>query len=107
MDKTQNYLSKKKRSFIIVSCIMLVLVLLASAFAVKIAYQLPWSYDMTATRLFTLSEQSLSVIDALTEPVEIGAVYSAGSEEMMVQSLLDEYAKASELITVEYIDAVK
>lgn len=107
MDKTQNYLKQKKRSFIVVTCVALVLVLLASVFAVKIAYNLPWSYDMTATRLFTLSEQSLSVIEGLSEPVEIGAVYSAGSEEMMVQSLLDEYAKASELITVEYIDAVK
>ena len=107
MDKTQNFLKKKKRSFIVFTSIMLVLVLLAAVFAVKIAYKLPWSYDMTATRLFTLSEQSLNVIGSLTEPVQIGAVYSAGSEEMMVQSLLNEYDEASELISVEYIDAVK
>ena len=107
MDKTQSFLKKKKSSFITITSIALALVLLVAVFAVKIAYKLPWSYDMTATRLFTLSEQSLTVIDSLTEPVEIGAVYSAGSEEMMVQSLLHEYEKASDLIKVEYIDAVK
>ena len=107
MDKTQTFLKKKKRGFIIITAISLALVLMIAVFAVKIAYKLPWRYDMTSTRLFTLSEQSLAVIDSLTEPVEIGAVYSKGNEEMMVQSLLDEYEKASDLISVEYIDSVK
>ncbi len=107
MDKTQSFLKKKKRSFIIITSITLVLVLIVAVLGVKIAYNIPWNYDMTATRLFTLSEQSQTVIDSLTEPVQIGAVYSAGTEEMMVESLLDEYDQASEMISVEYIDAVK
>ena len=89
MDKTQSFLKKKKRSFIIITSITLVLVLIVAVLGVKIAYNIPWNYDMTATRLFTLSEQSLTVIDSLTEPVQIGAVYSAGTEEMMVESLLE------------------
>lgn len=105
MDKKANTLKGKKRRFYLVSAVSCVLVIAIVAFAVLISYQIPWRYDMTAQRIFTLSQQTLDVLDGLEETVQIAAVYPEGQEEQMVVSLLDEYEKASDNILVEYVDA--
>ena len=66
---------------------------------------IPWRYDMTAARLFTLSDQTVRLLAGLEESVYIAAVYPAGAEDMMVSSLLEEYAKAGARIMIEHIDA--
>ena len=105
MDKKANTLKGKKRRFYLVSAVSCVLVIAIVAFAVLISYQIPWRYDMTAQRIFTLSQQTLDILDGLEETVQIAAVYPEGQEEQMVVSLLDEYEKASDNILVEYVDA--
>ena len=105
MDKTQQLMKQKKRRWALSAAVTVLLVLLVAVFAVKLAYKLPWRFDMTAQRIFTLSGQSTALLDGLDQEVRIAAVYPRGSEEMMVASLLEEYEKASDLITVEFIDA--
>ena len=105
MDKTQRIMRQKKRRFALVTAVTALLALAVAVFAVLLAYELPWRYDMTAQRLFTLTPRTQAVLDGLGADVTIGAVYAAGGEEMMVQSLLAEYEKASGRVTVEYIDA--
>lgn len=105
MDKKPQALRAKKTRFTLLTLVSLVLVTAIVTFAVLIAYQLPWRYDMTAQRIFTLTEKSTAILGELTETVQIAAVYPSGQEEMMVQSLLDEYQKASDSIVVEYVDA--
>lgn len=105
MDNMTQPLRKKKFRFALITLLSLLLVTAIVTFAVLLAYRLPWRYDMTAQRIFTLTEQSSEILDGLTETVQIAAVYPTGQEEMMVQSLLEEYRKASDNIVVEYVDA--
>jgi hypothetical protein len=75
-------------------------------FAVLLAYEVPWSFDLTKDKVFTLSRQSLDVLADLQEDVLIAAVYPGGREDPLVRSLLHEYAKAGRgKIEVEYADA--
>jgi len=75
-------------------------------FATLLAYQVPWSYDMTKDKVFTLSEQSLEVLSRLESPVRIVAVYPTGHEDPMIRSLLAEYSRVGRgRIGVEYVDA--
>ena len=78
MDKKANTLKGKKRRFYLVSAVSCVLVIAIVAFAVLISYQIPWRYDMTAQRIFTLSQQTLDILDGLEETVQIAAVYPEG-----------------------------
>ena len=105
MEKKANTLKGKKRRFWLLTAVSSVLVIAIVSFAVLITYQIPWRYDMTAQRIFTLSQQTLDILGGLEEPVQIAAVYPEGQEEQMVTSLLDEYKKASDNIIVEYVDA--
>lgn len=75
-------------------------------FATLLAYRLPWSYDMTKDKVFTLSEQSLEVLARLPGPVKIVVVYPTGREDPMIKSLLVEYSRAGRgRISVKYVDA--
>ncbi len=87
------------------SLITSVIVLGILVFATLLAYELPWSYDMTKDKVFTLSEQSLQVLSRLESTVKIAAVYPSGREDPLVKSLLLEYSKAGRgRIAVEYVD---
>ncbi len=94
-----------KQKLYISAAILLALLIVLLTFLVKLAYLIPWRYDMTEQRLFTLSGQTVEILGELPTAVEILAVYPTGYEEMMVQSLLEEYGKATDLLKVRYIDA--
>jgi len=101
-DKPNN---TRKRRFQIATVLSTAAVLAIAVFAVLLCYKLKWSYDMTTERLFTLSDQTLSALKDLDEPIRIAGVYPKGEEEQMVVSLLDQYQKNSNQVSVEYIDA--
>lgn len=100
-DKSCN---RNKRKFRITTAISAAVVIAIAVFTVLLCYKINWSYDMTVERLFTLSGQSVKVLDSLDEDVRIAGVYPAGKEEKMIVSLLNEYVKATDKISVEYID---
>ena len=95
----------EKRRFFLVSGITVVLVIAVAAFATLIANRVPWAFDMTAGKVFTLSDQTRQALADLPAPVEIIAIYPRDGVDPMVQSLLDEYGKASPNVDVKYIDA--
>ncbi len=95
----------QKRRFLLFAVITVVLVLAVVLFATLIAYRVPWAFDMTAGKVFTLSDQSRQALAGLTQPVEIIAIYPRDGADPMLASLLAEYAKASPLLDVKYIDA--
>jgi ABC-type uncharacterized transport system involved in gliding motility auxiliary subunit len=105
--KTDKSYNINKRRFRIITAISTVVVIVIAVFAVLLCYKLDWSFDMTIERLFTLSEQSVKVLDDLDQQVRIAGVYPTGKEEQMVKSLLDEYVSTSDRISVEYIDIEK
>ncbi|MGA2477434.1 MAG: GldG family protein [Spirochaetia bacterium] len=75
-------------------------------FITLLAFEVPWSYDMTRDKLFTLSGQTREVLSRLTGRVDIAVVSPAGAEDPMTRSLLAEYARAGRgRVFVEYVDA--
>ena len=95
----------QKRRFLLTATITLVLVVAIVVFATLIAYRIPWAFDMTAGKIFTLADQSRQVLAGLSDPVEIFAIYPRDGADPVVTSLLSEYAKASPMVDVKYIDA--
>ena len=71
-----------------------------------LAYEVPWSFDMTKDKVFTLSVSPWMSWPTWKATVNIAAVYPSGHEDPMVRSLLYEYSKAGRgKIAVEYADA--
>lgn len=95
----------QERKFRVGALVMTALILVTAVFASLLAYSLPWSYDMTTSGIFTLSEGTKDILAGLDEPVRIGAVYAAGKEESMVKALLTKYDAASDQVEVEFLDA--
>lgn len=90
------------------------LVLLVNWFAAWAFARLPESarpwlrYDLTATRAYTLSEQTQRVLGALSdedEPLELIGVYAADTPQARaVDELLDEYAATTDAVLVRRFD---
>lgn len=63
------------------------------------------TWDLTRAQLFSLSEQSLSVVGGLQEPVRILAFYGVGHpDRQQVEDLLHKFTDASKQVTVEWVD---
>lgn len=105
MKTETNSIFQQKRQFAITSTVTMALMVIIAVFATLIAYRIPWIFDMTAGKIFTLSEQSQDVLAELTTPVEIIAIYPRDGADPMVFSLLNEYSKVGSKISVDYIDA--
>jgi len=90
------------------TAVILVVIIAIIAFVNIIADKLPWSYDMTMDKVYTLTEQTHKVVNGLTKPVNITAFYKEGSEDATVKALLDQYKKAARgKINVSFVDAEK
>ncbi len=100
--KDKTFIKKLNSAFIILAVI-------AILFLINIlADMLPWSYDMTAEKIFTLSEQTTNVLSRLDSEINIVAFFEEGSEDQTVKVLLDEYRKfGNGFVKVEYVDADK
>jgi hypothetical protein len=101
----QSRLLQQERRFNISASITLALIIAIVVFGTLIAYRLPWSLDLTAGKIFTLSEKTKQIVSSLDKPVEIIAIYSQDAVNPLIASLLDEYQKAGSNLKVEYIDA--
>ena len=60
-------------------------------------------WDLTASRQFSLSDQTKKVLQELKEPVRI-RVFARTEEFQRFRDRLDEYTYQSKQVTVEYID---
>ena len=85
-------------------------VLIVAAIAVAanvLAGALPggWTqYDLTATQLFTLSDQTTRLVQDLDTGVEIYWVVQSGGEDDTLGTLLDRYDGLSDQLTVTKVD---
>lgn len=64
------------------------------------------SFDMTADNLYSISEQTEKILDALDEPVKVYWLVQEGGEDETVQLLLENYDDLSKNFTYEKIDPV-
>ena len=62
-------------------------------------------FDLTKSKLYTLSEQSRKLVTQLKDPLQIHVFYRQRNQMLpAVQNLLKEYAALSDKIKVQYID---
>lgn len=108
-EKKERFTSFKTRSFRVggysvaatamVLAIIIVINLLASALPSS------WTkFDMTSSQLYTISEQTESILANLTEDVQLYWVCQSGNEDTTLEALLDNYEDLSKHIKVEKKD---
>ncbi len=76
---------------------------------VLLVNRLPTKYtqlDMTRNQLFSLSEQTETLVSSLTEPVEIYLLAQSGEEDATLQQLLSRYKDLSDQVSVMVKDPV-
>ena len=66
--------------------------------------QVPVKLDLTENRLFTLSEQTLQILDRLEQDVAIYGVAEPGKENRMVDEVARRYSRRTPRVSVEYLD---
>ena len=86
------------------AALITIVVLAALVLVNLLVQQIPAQIDLTENKLFSLSEQSLKLLESLEEPVAIYALYAAGDEETNIVEVLRKYEQASKLVTLEMID---
>ena len=58
-------------------------------------------YDISASKLYSVTSNTKSVVNALTDDVTIYWIVQAGQEDAVIEKLLDRYESLSDHITVE------
>jgi len=69
--------------------------------------QIPGSIDLTQNKMFSLSQQTYDILDALDQDVRIIGLYAPGTEIKSIDGILQKYADRSPYISVSYVDPVK
>ena len=69
-----------------------------------VAGQLNFSFDMTKDKQYSLSQDSIGIIQGLTQDVTIYALFKTGEENALYNDLLKEYPAKSSKIKLEYKD---
>jgi ABC-type uncharacterized transport system involved in gliding motility auxiliary subunit len=73
-----------------------------------IAVKKPKSWDLTKDRIFTLSDQTTSVLKGLQAPVKVQAFYAGSEPEYPeLDSRLRQYKAQTDKLTVEFVDPFK
>lgn len=109
MNATKPIQNLKSKSFNKVNTVAMSIVLLAILIIVNMTVErLPWKYDMTFEKIFSLSDQTIKVLSNLDKEINVVAFYQEGKEDSTVKALLDEYVNATKgKIKVDYVDAEK
>ncbi len=97
---------KKTAKIFVVSTVLLMIaaVVLLNVVLSLVEQRQNLKLDFSKEKYFTLSQQSLDVIDALSGEVDIYTLYATGNEDENIAGLLSSYGAASEKIFVQNID---
>lgn len=73
---------------------------------VIVSKQFPWRYDLTANKQHTLSEQTVSILKNLTDPVQVTGFFTPNSlqSETEAQNLVKDYQVFTNNLTFRTID---
>jgi len=86
------------------SAVVVVLVFAATVLINLIAARIPLKLDLTRFGLYSLSDQSTSIIESLATDVIIYACYLEGEAPSEIEETLQRYGEASPLIKVRHIE---
>lgn len=90
---------------IVVSLIVAAIVVAVNLFAAQIPATIT-KIDTTAQQLYTLGEQTKSVVSALSKDVTVYLVAQSGAEDATISEVLERYAALSDHVKIENIDPV-
>ena len=68
--------------------------------------QLDYKLDLTENKMFSLSQQTLDILDSLDQKITIYALTETGKENLIFDEALKKYSDYSNKIKVEYKDPV-
>jgi len=88
------------------AAIYIVAVLTAVVIANVLANRYAKSYDSTANKRYSLSDQTAKIVKGLTQPATI-TYYDQGTRFQHARDLLDQYSNLSSKIHVEFVDPDK
>lgn len=66
--------------------------------------QLPWEFDMTQNKLYSLSPVTKKLVEDLKQDVTIYALYRTGQRNQEVVDVLQKYQQLSNKLKVKYVD---
>ena len=86
------------------SMVMMLFAVIIFVLANLLASEFNRTRDLTAEQLFSLTVQSLNFLNDLDQEVRLTYIARTGGENTIIANLLEEYASASDFITVETRD---
>jgi len=69
--------------------------------------QITFKLDLTENQMFSLSDQTIQILNNLDQEVNIIGLYETGEENALFDEILQKYKAASKYINIDYIDPVK
>jgi ABC-2 type transport system permease protein len=108
-EKLPKFLNKKSLKNGSYSMVMTALVLAIIVIMNLVVNSLPSTYtklDLSDTKLFTISEQTKSILGNLNKDVTVYLIAQQGKEDKTIVELLDKYKALSSNLKVEYKDPV-
>lgn len=86
-------------------CLCLALLIALNGLFTALEKKHGWRVDFSFNALTTHSEDTVAILDQLTEPVHIYALFERGDEDLPLMELLNRYAAASPMVTWEHAPA--
>ncbi|RLB83290.1 MAG: hypothetical protein DRH17_02600 [Deltaproteobacteria bacterium] len=101
----RDYFKKRSARYGVNAFILILLVLGILVFVEAISARHSARFDLTASKRFTLSEQTLKILKNLEKPVRVTAFYQEASPQAeKARDLLDQYAYASRKFSFDFVD---
>jgi ABC-type uncharacterized transport system involved in gliding motility auxiliary subunit len=101
-----NWLKARQTKYTAYVSLYIVVIIAVLAAANFLANRYDKSYDATANKQFTLSDQTIKVVQGLKGPVKI-TYFDDQTRFPTARNLLERYANLSSKVHVDYIDPVK
>lgn len=97
-------MNKKNRKKGFLSATAVVLVLIAAILVNVLVTKLDWSYDVSENQMYTMSDQTKQIVEALEEDVTFYVLSSEADYNTIYKKIINEYAELSGRIKIEYKD---
>lgn len=99
-----NKRAMKKGTFSIIACVLVIAIIVVINVLVVKAPVKYTQYDISTGKLYTIGEDTMKVLDELSEDITIYYIVEDGNEDTNIDKLLEQYSGNSKKIKVEKID---
>jgi hypothetical protein len=97
-------MNKKNKKIGFFSATAVVVVIIVAILANLLITKLDWSYDVSQNKMYTLSDQTKSILADNTEDITFYVLSSKSDFNTVYKQIVKQYEKASDHINVEYKD---